>query len=531
MLRRAVLFCAALMCMATAVGAQTVADSAGAAWRAGATDRAFLLYARVLAADSLDEIALHRSALVEAWRERYDTSIKLFDRLLRAHPENVEARIDRGRVFAWAGRCPSASAVFDSLLRIDPSNRAAQLSRAQVLLWASQMDRARASYAALVAADPHDMEAVGGLARADAWSGRLVDAERTWRAALAAEPRNVAALVGLAQTLRWQGRDAAADEPLRLALQIEPMNSDMREQLRWVRLALAPRANVAVVHESDSDDNAITTATQSGAVHLAPRLEVRAEAYERIAGAGARSNSAYGGAATGWLQIEPGWSTSLTLGASTTNLAAGGAEPIVRATVASPGRYPAGVTFSFARSALDATAALIDLNVTMQELSADMRWAVAGFNAGAAVGGARMHGGVSGETNNRWNAIAYATRRIARPLIVGVRLRGFGFEHDLADGYFDPDFYGLAEVTGQVVTERNRWSAGLDIAPGLQKVRKGGEISGSIRGAARVGYSFGLGRQIGFNASYAKSGLQQLSPTSTADYRYAAIGVSAGWTF
>jgi hypothetical protein len=41
-----------------------------------------------------------------------------------------------------------------------------------------------------------------------------------------------------------------------------------------------------------------------------------------------------------------------------------------------------------------------------------------------------------------------ASRRIGRFYSLGVSVRGFSFEKNLSDGYFDPDFYGVSEVTG-----------------------------------------------------------------------------------
>ena len=98
------LMTAVLYCPANAV-AQSPADSA---WLAGDTYTAGELYAAGLAADSTDELALHRVALMRAWDADYDESLDLFGRLLAVSPQNLEARVDRARVMAWGGDYPGA---------------------------------------------------------------------------------------------------------------------------------------------------------------------------------------------------------------------------------------------------------------------------------------------------------------------------------------------------------------------------------------------------------------------------------------
>src|SRR5687767_5057086 len=85
-----------------AVSAQT--DAADSAWRAGNTELAAQLYEARLARDSMDATALHRLALVHGWKDRFDQSIALFDRLLRVDASNFDARVDRARVLAWRGQ-------------------------------------------------------------------------------------------------------------------------------------------------------------------------------------------------------------------------------------------------------------------------------------------------------------------------------------------------------------------------------------------------------------------------------------------
>ncbi|HET7040284.1 MAG TPA: hypothetical protein VFH97_10395, partial [Gemmatimonadales bacterium] len=98
--RYAGLLAIAALAIAAPAGAQ---DRADVAWNQGALAVAESLYAARLAADSNDQRALHRLALIYAWSERNAPAVALFDRLVAIAPGNVEARRDRARVLSWGG--------------------------------------------------------------------------------------------------------------------------------------------------------------------------------------------------------------------------------------------------------------------------------------------------------------------------------------------------------------------------------------------------------------------------------------------
>jgi tetratricopeptide (TPR) repeat protein len=97
-----------------------------------------------LAADSTDDRALHRVALLEAWDGRHDASLRLFDQLLALGP-NLEAEVDRARVIAWKGQPAEAVRVLDELLERSPGYIPALEARAEFLAWAGEHDRAVSS--------------------------------------------------------------------------------------------------------------------------------------------------------------------------------------------------------------------------------------------------------------------------------------------------------------------------------------------------------------------------------------------------
>jgi tetratricopeptide (TPR) repeat protein len=573
-------------------------DEADAAWDRGDVAVAERLYERRLAADSSDQRALHRLALIRAWDERYAESLVLFDRLLAIAPFNSEAEVDRARVIGWRGdlqqaisaldallerrptyvpalqaraqfsawageleaairtydqlvditpedrsvryarartlgwaaRFEAATAEYDSLLRTDPNDREARLGLARVLAWSNALDSAAAVYRRMLNVDTTDIDAWRGLAQARTWSGDLLGGERAWRRALTLAPDDVPSLVGLAQALRWQGRGAAAVEILERAEALDPTYRDLRTQLQWARAATAPRVGSSFVYESDSDGNRIGTLAARGAWRPTPRVEMRVEAYTRDldqVGDARLEHATRGGFLELWTQFEPGWSGAIGVGVSDSDTE--GASSIGRFSVwaSSPARYRAGGTLRYARRALDVTALLAERSVEYQEINVGIRgepargWSVTGGISRATFDGT--------ESNRRVAGSVGMSRRVSRAWTFGASWRGFGFEKNLNDGYFDPDFYSVSEVTGKWQQELGRWTLLLEAAPGVQTLT-GADVSASARTRGLVSYRVAPGREVVGAAGFSTTGLQVFS-SDVGTYRYRTVSLSGSWAF
>ena len=478
--------------------------------------------------------ALQARAQFLSWAGDYEQALRGYEQILKITPDNRSIEIDRARVLAWSENFERARAAYDSLLRRDPTDRDAVIGLGNVLTLSGKTDSARAIFQRMIAADREDIDALRGLARAATWEGRLREGESLWREAVSKAPNNVDVLAGYAQALRWEGRDAAAYEILMKSRAISPTNADTRAQLDLIRMSFAPRVLPAVTYETDSDQNTAVTSSVGAAFRPAHRLEVRADGYRRQVGmtAGVQpDHSTVAGSVGLWAQIEPGWAAQLAVGASHSDVEAIPTRATMRIGLSTPGWYRVAASLAFAREALDGSATLVERRVYTDDVSLDARTSFGGINLSGAVGAARYKGVVSGESNSRWNVVAVATKNLTRAVTVGARSRAFGFSQDLNDGYFDPDFYGVVELTSRYLKEGRHWSLNAEAAPGVQKVRSTGEASASYRIGARLAYIARAGRTIGVNATYARSGLQQLSPTAGSDYRYSAIGVTAGWVF
>jgi tetratricopeptide (TPR) repeat protein len=472
--------------------------------------------------------ALEARATFQAWEGRYDAALSTYDALLAIAPDDASARRHQAQVLSWASRYADARQVYDSLLVADPDDVDARLGLARVLTFTDDTDGAVVQYRRLLADHPGELRALQGLGRALSWGGRLVEGEDAFRQAVAHDPEDVAGLLGLAQNLRWQGRDPAALEVLERARTLAPSDSDVRDQLRQLRTSLGTQFRPTLVVEDDSDDNHMVTTSFVASWHPVPRLGLRADGYRRGADQNALSRTASGLTISGSWHFEPGWTASAGVGGSRGDGAGTTSFTAWILGLGSPGRYPVSGAVTLSSSALDATAALVQRGVRLTDAGLTGRWTPApGWRVDGAVGRATFRGS---EANHRTNAALSASRRLASRWTLAAGVRGFTFEKDLTDGYFDPDFYGIAEVIGRWQYEPRAWGFLVEVAPGMQQVTSDGEPAGAFRASARAAYRFAPGRELSLSGGYSSTGLQSFS-TGASDYRYTAVIVSGSWVF
>lgn len=192
----------------------------------------------------------------------------------------------------------------------------------------------------------------------------------------------------------------------------------------------------------------------------------------------------------------------------------------------SPARHPATLGLTLVSSGLDATAALADIGVRTTAVTASGRWSPApAWRVDGAVGWARFTGTVD---NDRTSGFLSASRRLGRLFSVGASYRAFSFEQDLTDGYFDPDFYGIGEITARWLHQPAPWSFLVELAPGAQKVGSGGDLTAAFRASARAAYRIAPGREASLAGGYSSTGLQSFA-SGASDYRYTALILGLSW--
>jgi tetratricopeptide (TPR) repeat protein len=515
-------------------------DPADLAWNRGDHDVARELYTARVTADSSDVRALHRLALLNAWERAFEPALALFDCLLVVEPDNVEARTDRARVLSWAGRFDASAADYAAVLARRPQQRAARMGLARVLSWSGRLDSARAVYASLLLDDPDDPEVQQGLARVTAWSGELRDAEAAWERSLELGGDETAARVGLSQTLRWQGRADSALAVLDGIPLDERSRPEYREERRWVDAALDAGLSPALTFEVDSDENEMFTAVMRGTHPVVPRIRVGLDMYARIATWDlglTEARKSWGFAATARYLLEPGWTFTAQLGVSNANGTNAPIRPIVRAQASTPVREPIGGSLLLRHAPFDYTALLMENGVTFSEAAVTGRARPARrWNIDGGLSYALFRGSVS---NRRLAAHVGGTRTITRQWAAAARLRTFGFQENVDDGYFDPDFYLLGEALVRWRPLRGPWLVTAEGGPGLEQITvktippdSGTEASlrATVRLVARVGYEIGPGRSLGLEAVYTNAGLTSFA-AGGAGYRYFAVTLAGGMSF
>lgn len=500
-------------------------------------------------------------ARILAWSGRVQEAVEQLDVILEEEPGSLTALEAKARFLTWAAqeeaiRPPyetvvtaapdpeagarvepralldgrefrAAVAVYDSSTARDPGAVAPRMGLARALAFAGRYDSARAVFRDVLEGHPGNVEAQVGLARALAWSGDLVGAERAWRQAREMDPGEVDVLVGLAQTLRWQGRTAAALEVLQGTRRRFPGDPEVESQLRWLRAAVEPGVRPSFALEGDTEENGGTTTSVTATYRPHPRADFRLDAYRRDASLDplGLDQLAQGFLVSGGAELDPGWVVSAGAGATETDAIGEDAFPAFRIGIATPGRYRVSGSLTVAREAMDRTAVQILRGVSVDRVTADLRWSPAPRWRLTGSGSLARH--EADQANDRWEAAGGVFRTVGRAWRLGLGIRAFGFEGDLDDGYFDPDFYGIAEATGRWSEEWDRWIVALETAPGVQQIEAGGDVSTTFRSAARITYSLAPGREIHVTGTVANTGLH--SAFTGEGYWHRSVVVGASW--
>ncbi|NNF12706.1 MAG: tetratricopeptide repeat protein [Gemmatimonadetes bacterium] len=476
--------------------------------------------------------ALATLAVFYSWAGRSDEALASYDELLAIAPEHSTARRDRARALAWAQRYEQSIDVYLELVRQSPDDVEARLGLARARGFSGDFDGAVEEYARALELGPGDVRALSGRARTLGWAGRFVEAERSARRAVEANADSGVAWGVLGEVYRWQGRGGAAIEAFRRASSLAPNDASIRDQLRTAELAAAPRVRPSVRGEDDSDGNRMVTTSLVGRFHPMPRLEVHAEAYQRDLRQdltlGTLDRTARGVLATGTYELDPGWMLTAGVGGSVSDGFGDPAFLAYRASARSPQRHRLDVTAELSSRGLDDTAALTDRGVRATQFLVTGRWRP---NLDWRVDGQVGIGSYSGtESNGRRSFLVSATRGVGQAFSLGASFRGFSFEKNLFDGYFDPDFYGIAEVAGTWLHQPAPWTFLVELAPGVEQVTTDGDPTFAMRGNGRVGRRLAAVSEVSLAVSYSTASLTSFSAGGDG-YDYLAVVFGVSWMF
>jgi len=391
-------------------------------------------YERVLAADSVNERALYRLAVLDSWENKLSRSLARFARLRRLDPRDLDIMVDQARVLAWSGRTATSEALYDSVL-------------------------ARA---------PERTDALAGRARAVAWAGDLDSAEQLWRTALARHPADAELLLGLAQTLYWKGQLTLAESFAARARAAAPEDRAARELERTVRAALRPQVTTSVDGANDSDQNAFVAQEATLTRSLGTTLRGALHAGWRHATDQTHAGTSYGGG--GFVVAALGGGSVLRAGLGVRQIAPDNLPSRTPLTAElGLGLHPApyaAVSVGYSRTPFDETALLMrsDLMLDAVDLNFDLspgsKWSISG---GANATWLSDH-------NRRLAAVGAVLGRVLPGFTVGPYSRILSYRLTPGTGYFAPNRFLVLEGRAVYVWQHSRWGFRGDGGVGTQQV-------------------------------------------------------------
>lgn len=199
--------------------ARTIKEQGDRYAREGDFPRAAQAYEDALAAQVVfpDDERLDM-ATVMAWGGKLDRSRRELTALLEKNPQNVKARVQRGRVFFWMGEMDQASRDAQEALKHAPADRDGRLLSADVARVQGDPEKAEGVYSSVLATEEH-FEARVGLSYAYLAQGKI-DLARQSAGKLSLElpyQHQEAATLRLAIAEAEKSRAPSPDELARLA--------------------------------------------------------------------------------------------------------------------------------------------------------------------------------------------------------------------------------------------------------------------------------------------------------------------------
>ena len=167
----------------------------------------------------------------------YDAAITIYNRVLLASPDDVEARIGLAQTQIYARDLNAARAEIERILTIAPNNQAAKLVQANLNLaqdTAASRDEAGRIAAQILQTDPNNAEARVTIGQVFSARARFAEAVEQFRIAVAAQPNNAEARLALARNL-YYARD------------VEGAVAQYREIIRRAPADTLPRLELAQI--------------------------------------------------------------------------------------------------------------------------------------------------------------------------------------------------------------------------------------------------------------------------------------------
>ena len=470
---------------------------------AGRWTEALAAYDAMLAQIPAHETALFEKARTLAWAGRHEEAVAAFARFRTSYPSRAldadlgaaqanawngqfkpafillgnwarqgqrQAVLDQALYQAWEGRTGAAVTELDAWLSTYTKDREARLLRARFLAWAGRLTEARQGYEAILVEHPGDGETMLALARLQLWRGDSTGAQSRLAEAPTENRESPEGRILAAQIDTLEGRPKAARQRLRPLATGGPAQREARELLGEMAEATGPWAELSSTRTDTSEY------LRSERWSLAARLPL-GNVYGDLGVA--RNRVTLGEATPSTKEISLGLAypllSVLAFRGTVQHLSDLGGTPATAHSLGLRWRAFPGLSLNVAasRSLAVYTPASVTKRIAFQALEADLAWTfgdgrrtltVAGGKATLSAGSTRNH--LAGALEQRWPVLTGQFK-------AGLLARSFGYSDSLPLGFFNPEKYRYAgATTGFEVRRGRRWSAGLDVRGGWQKVNE-----------------------------------------------------------
>jgi Flp pilus assembly protein TadD len=188
-----------------------LAEKAREMARSGASHEALPLYEKAVEM-APREMAIWRDyAVVLGWANKYPESIRAFERVWRAGPEQpMWAQREYARSQLFGGRTAEALATLNSLVERGDLAESTLARRALALRWLGRSREAETAYGDLLLRHPGSESGMAGMVNSLADRDRLQEALRACDEFLAQKPGSLELLKSRARILNWMGRHQEA---------------------------------------------------------------------------------------------------------------------------------------------------------------------------------------------------------------------------------------------------------------------------------------------------------------------------------
>lgn len=176
-------------------------------------------------------IAAALGAATHARNQDYQSSLTLWQDVVRKRPGNARGHQELALAYARLGRLPDAFTEYREAIRILPGYSKAHHNYASALADAGQNDAALAEYILATRIDPNLAEAFYGAANILRTQGHLPEAIAAYAEAVRLKPNFAPALNNLANLLGDLGRNAEAVTDYELAIRAEPAYAEAHANL------------------------------------------------------------------------------------------------------------------------------------------------------------------------------------------------------------------------------------------------------------------------------------------------------------